>query len=65
MEAEGIEPSDGDILDALQASAAREGVAPEKLRDRLERDGRLAELRGDLAARQAVDLLVERAGSGS
>ena len=61
VEAEGIEPSDGDVLDALQAAAAREGVAPEKLRDRLEKDGRLAELRGDLAARQAIDLLVEHA----
>jgi trigger factor len=61
VEAEGIEPSDGDVLDALQASAAQEGVKPEKLRDRLERNGRLDELREDLAQRQAVDLLVEHA----
>ncbi|HYF28045.1 MAG TPA: trigger factor [Baekduia sp.] len=61
VEAEDLEPSDGDVLDSLQAMAAREGMAVEKLRDRLEKDGRLAELRGDLAARQAVDLIVEHA----
>jgi trigger factor len=59
--AEGIEPADGDILDALQASAARENVKPEKLRDRLEQAGRLDDLREDLAAKAAVDLLVEEA----
>ncbi len=59
--AEEIDPADGDVLDALQASAAREGVKPEKLRDRLERNGRLADLKEDLAARRAIDLLVEEA----
>lgn len=61
VEAEGIEPSDGDILDALQASAARENVKPEKLRARLERSGRLDDLKQDLAQRAAIDLLVEQA----
>jgi trigger factor len=61
VEAEGIEPSDGDILDALQASAVRENVKPEKLRDRLEKTGRLEDLKEDLAARAAIDLLVEEA----
>ena len=32
IEAEGIEPSEGDILDALQTTATREGTTPEKLR---------------------------------
>ena len=59
--AEGIAPSDGDILDALQASAAREGMKVEKLRDRLDKNGRLDELTDDLAQRQAVDWLVENA----
>jgi trigger factor len=63
IDAEGIEPSDGDILDALQASAAREGTTPEKLRDRLEKAGRLDELKEDLAQRQAVDFLAENARS--
>jgi trigger factor len=61
VEAEGIEPSDGDVLDALQASAARENLKPEKLRDRLEQAGRLDDLRRDLASQRAVDLLVEHA----
>jgi trigger factor len=59
--AESIEPADGDILDALQASAARENVKPEKLRDQLEKNGRLEDLKEDLAARRAVDLLVAEA----
>jgi trigger factor len=61
VEAEQIEPSDGDLLDALQASAAREETTPEKLRDRLEKNGRLDELKDDLAQRQAIDFLVEHA----
>ena len=61
IEAEEITPSDGDILDALQASAAREDTTPEKLRERLEKAGRLDELKEDLAQRQAVDLLAENA----
>jgi trigger factor len=60
-EKESIEPSDGDVLDALQASAARENTKPEKLRARLEQAGRLDELKADLAQRMAVDWLVERA----
>ena len=61
IEAEGIEPSDGDVLDALQSSAAREGTTPEKLRDRLEKAGRIDEVKEDLAQRQAVDFLAENA----
>jgi trigger factor len=63
IEAEGIEPSDGDVLDALQASAAREGTTPEKLRDRLEKAGRLDEVKEDLAQRAAVSFLAENAKS--
>jgi trigger factor len=61
VEAEGIEPSEGDLLDALQATAAREGTTPEKLRARLEKAGRLDDLREDLAQRAAVDLLASEA----
>ncbi len=59
--AKDIQPSDGDVLDALQASAEREGVAPEKLRDQLEKNGRIDEVKDDIAQRQAVDLLAESA----
>ena len=62
IEAESIEPSDGDILDALQDTALQQGTSPEKLRKRLEQQGRLDELKDDLAQRQAVELLAERAG---
>jgi trigger factor len=61
IEAEDIEPSDGDVLAALQASATRESTTPEKLRQRLESAGRLDELREDLAQRAAIDLIVEHA----
>lgn len=61
VESEGIEPSDGDILDALQGSAVRENLTPEKLRDRLDKAGRLDDLIEDLAARAAVDFLTEHA----
>ena len=60
-EAEQLEPSDGDVLDALQGSAAQEKTTPEKLRDRLEKAGRLDDLLDDLRQRAAVDLLVEHA----
>jgi trigger factor len=61
IEAEGVEPSEGDVLDALQESAAREQTTPEKLRERLDKAGRLDQLREDLAQRAAVDLLAEHA----
>ncbi|MEA2381466.1 MAG: trigger factor [Solirubrobacteraceae bacterium] len=61
IDAEDIQPSDGDVLDALQASAAREGTTPEKLRERLEKAGRLDEVKEDLAQRAAVDFLAENA----
>jgi trigger factor len=61
VEAQGIEPSDGDVLDALGASAARENTTPEALRERLESAGRLDDLRDDLAQRAAIDFLAEHA----
>ncbi len=61
IEAEGLVPADGDVLDALQESAAREQTTPEKLRDRLDKSGRLDELKDDMAQRMAVELLVEHA----
>jgi trigger factor len=61
VEAEGIEPSEGDILDALTQSALQQGTKPEKLRRRLEQQGRLDEVIEDLAQRRAVELLAERA----
>ena len=59
--AEGISPSDEDVLEALAPTAEREGVEPRELLERLRAAGRLEELREDLAARQAIDLIAERA----
>ncbi len=61
VEAEGLAPSDGDVLDALQAPAVQEQTTPEKLRDRLAKAGRLEELSDDLAQRMAIDLITEHA----
>ncbi len=61
VEAEGLEPADGDVLDALQASATRDDTTPEKLRDRLEKAGRLDDLLDDLRQQAALDYMVEHA----
>jgi trigger factor len=61
VEAEGIEPSEEELLAAVTQSAEREGVAPEKLLERLRERNRLEPLRRDLSARKAVDLLAEQA----
>lgn len=61
IEAEDIKPSDGDILEALQPAAVQENTTPEKLRARLEKNGRLAELQNDLSQGLALDVLVDSA----
>ncbi|HEX3434969.1 MAG TPA: trigger factor [Solirubrobacteraceae bacterium] len=61
VEAEQISPSEEQVLEALQPTAEREGVEPDKLLADLRSGGRLEELREDLAARQAVELVAERA----
>ncbi len=59
--AEGIEPSEPAVLEAIVPTAEREGVTPEELFGRLRDSGRLEELREDLAARQAIDLIAAEA----
>jgi len=61
IEAEGIEPAESDVLEALQSPAAREDTTPEKLLDRLAKSGRLDGVLGELAQRAAIDFLVEHA----
>jgi trigger factor len=61
VEAEGIEPDEDELLDAVRQSAEREEVEPAQLLERLRERNRLEPLRRDLAARRAVDLLAERA----
>jgi trigger factor len=59
--AEGIEPSEQDLLEAVTPTAQREGMAPEQVLEQLRAAGRLEEAREDLAARQAIELIVEHA----
>jgi trigger factor len=59
--AEQISPSEDDLLEALAPSAEREEVEPQKLLGDLRSAGRLEEVREDLAARQAIDLLAAEA----
>jgi len=61
VEAEGVEVSDDEVLEALTESAERGNVKPKKLLDRLRSEGRLDAVKEDMAARKAVDLLVEQA----
>jgi trigger factor len=59
--AEGISPSEEELLEALTPTAEREEVEPSKLLGDLRSAGRLDELSEDLAARQAIDLLAAEA----
>ncbi|HEY2140536.1 MAG TPA: trigger factor [Solirubrobacteraceae bacterium] len=59
--AEGIDFSEQELLEAIAPTAEREGVAPEKLLADLRSAGSLEEVRDDLAARRAVELIASRA----
>jgi trigger factor len=59
--AEGIRPSQEDVLAALAPAAEREEVEATELLEQLRSAGRVEELQEDLAARQAIDLIAERA----
>jgi trigger factor len=59
--AEDVSPSEEELLKAISPVAEREGVEPAKLLADLQKSGRLEELREDLAARQAVELIATAA----
>jgi trigger factor len=59
--AEAIEPTEEQLEAALEPVAQREGSASAELVARLRKNGRLEELRGDVATRQALELLVSEA----
>jgi trigger factor len=61
VEAEGIEPSEEELLAALEHSAEHEKTTPAKLLERLRASGRAEALAADLAIRGAADLLVAEA----
>ncbi|HET9721316.1 MAG TPA: trigger factor [Solirubrobacteraceae bacterium] len=61
VEAEAIEPSDEELLEVIAPTAERGKTKPEKLLEQLRSSGRLERLRQDVAARQAVELMVKEA----
>jgi trigger factor len=61
VEAEGIEPTEEQIREALEPSAERAGRDLDKLLEELRRDGRIDRVRDDLATGQALELLVREA----
>jgi trigger factor len=61
IEAEGIEPSDEELVEALTPAAERDGADPAELVEQLRKAGRLESLREDVAGRQAIDLVVREA----
>jgi trigger factor len=60
-EAEGIEVSDEEMVEALAHTAEHERTTPQKLLERLRRDGRDAPIREDLRIRKAVDVVADSA----
>jgi trigger factor len=60
-EAEGIEVSEEEMVEALEHSAEHERTTPEKLLERLRKSGRDAMVRDDIRARKAIDLVAEAA----
>jgi trigger factor len=60
-EAEAIEVTEEEMVEALEHSAEHERTTPEKLLERLRESGRDAMVREDLQARKALDLVAEAA----
>ncbi len=61
VQAEGIEPSDADLLEAIRPIAERDGRKPEKVLEQLRQRGRLGPLLEEVASRKAVEVLVSGA----
>ena len=61
IEAEGIAPTDEDLVEALRPAGERDGADPAELVAQLRQAGRLESLREDVASRQAVEMLVAEA----
>jgi trigger factor len=59
--AEGIDPTDEDLLEALESDAERGRSTPKKLLDRIRSLGRIDSLKEDVAHATAMDLIVESA----
>ena len=60
-DAEEIEPTEEEMVEALAHSAEHERTTPEKLLERLRKNGRDSLVRADLRTRGAIDVVVESA----
>jgi trigger factor len=60
-DAEDIEVTDEEMVEALEHTAEHERISPEKLLERLRAEGRDALVREDLRVRKAIDLVAESA----
>ena len=60
-EAEAIEVSEEEMIEALEHSAEHERTTPAKLLERLRANGRDAMVRDDIKTRKAIDLIAETA----
>jgi trigger factor len=60
-EAEAIEVSDDEMVEALEHSAEHERTTPEKLLERLRKSGRDSMVSEDIRARKAIELVAESA----
>jgi trigger factor len=60
-DAEGLEATDDDLLEALGPVAEREGTKPEKVLERLVANGRDLPIRREIRLRKAIDAMVESA----
>jgi trigger factor len=61
VEAEGIEPTHEEVMEAVERAAPSEQTSAKKLYERLKSAGRLEQLENDLAQRKALDLVAESA----
>jgi trigger factor len=60
-DAEGIEVSDEEMVEALEHSAEHERTTPEKLLERLRKSGRDSMVREDIRARKAIEVVADSA----
>ena len=60
-DAEAIEVSEQELVEALEHSAQHERMKPEKLLERLRKDGRDVLVRDDIRVRKAIDVVAESA----
>ncbi len=61
VQAENIEPSDEELLEAIRPIAERDGRKPQKVLEQLRERGRLGPLQEEVASRKALELLVSEA----